>query len=909
MVLRNVRISTLALLGMIFLCVPAFANYTSPLVKMTTGGDATITFLGKIFGSVNNSLNGGVDGLAALLFKIFNVAILIFGSVFTGITVTQSVIQTAAQGVFMGKKGSQASYFTMIRTISGLACVVPKFNGYCLAQIFVMSIVIKSTTFAGNIAHHILESSMRSSPEVYFEPLMNKLGTSASPSTGMALYNSRLSNRTVQQFYKAVIRGSVCAVEYNRAQSAPFRSSSQLYEVSNGKINFLGCGSLNLNFNVLSGLSSSLMQSYKIVLEDGISHLIDPVMTAIFYRLPSISPTTSSQCFTVQGCSSGTVQTQSRWITQVKEAIELGHDNFAPNFALTIPGSAPSNFTGTGEGGKDFLYDWFDFPILYQTVMDVKSQGLYANSLQELMELSVRDDSSTETTMSLSQVVNGLGRPNSTLYDSEINNLRLESRVASSGATAQYLRDKNTLEARIRSYLSTLRYTPYPSSSSSPQRLIDIWMTEDYDYFDEGAASFDHAVQRLANREASERALKNPVDSFLFYSAEKWIDIYLRNTAQIILSPARKLGEAAAFMGGQATLFMFTTMRNVMADQILRSYNIFWTFFGTKIAMQLSTAYTSLAQQHMWDWSHCLTTVPPQPLFGTNARHPICSPMMTIAPPPIFIMMTPTYPVELATSSSWIGVITGTNVAMHVADTVLEKFFQYVYFLSAQYEYAYYGYIAAATVPVMIVSNLLAVWIPMLPSLIFYVSIVGWLFAVIESMIAAPLVVLGLAFPQGHDLLGSSQQMLALLLGVFLRAPLIVIGFFMGMLMLSIAISALSIGLVPLALQLFTSSSPTQGDGFLMYAFMIIILYVTGTLLMQAMSITYKLPNKILLWVGGQPQDGVEEEAMQAIQGLVNQQQTSALQSIGQAASAAKSGGDGVSQEAGGGFEVGKSMR
>jgi hypothetical protein len=106
---------------------------------------------------------------------------------------------------------------------------------------------------------------------------------------------------------------------------------------------------------------------------------------------------------------------------------------------------------------------------------------------------------------------------------------------------------------------------------------------------------------------------------------------------------------------------------------------------------------------------------------------------------------------------------------------------------------------------------------------------------------------------------------------------------------------------------MFTDASPTLGDGFLFYAFMVVVLYITSVLLMQSLSFIYKLPNKILLWVGAQQTDGSEEEAVQSIQSIVSQQEGSALGALGQSGMSGKSGSEGVAAQSSGGFKGAKS--
>ena len=73
---------------------------------------------------------------------------------------------------------------------------------------------------------------------------------------------------------------------------------------------------------------------------------------------------------------------------------------------------------------------------------------------------------------------------------------------------------------------------------------------------------------------------------------------------------------------------------------------------------------------------------------------------------------------------------------------------------------------------------MLGFYVPLYPFMIFTFGVIGWLITVLEAMVAAPLVCLGLTHPEGHDFLGEAKQAMMLLLGVFIIPVLMVIGLF-----------------------------------------------------------------------------------------------------------------------------------
>ncbi|MEC7030973.1 MAG: DotA/TraY family protein [Pseudomonadota bacterium] len=151
----------------------------------------------------------------------------------------------------------------------------------------------------------------------------------------------------------------------------------------------------------------------------------------------------------------------------------------------------------------------------------------------------------------------------------------------------------------------------------------------------------------------------------------------------------------------------------------------------------------------------------------------------------------------------------------------------------------------------------MAAYVPYIPTVVYIFSVMAWLFAVIEAMIAAPIIFIGLANPEGHDALGKSEQGVMLLLGVFLRPMLTLLGFLLAL--------VLSYTLVELFNSLFKFTSMyyfmpmfngyQSGDG-LIYTFMgapFILLYVYSVVVVleQCYAMIYVIPDQILKWIGG----------------------------------------------------------
>lgn len=119
------------------------------------------------------------------------------------------------------------------------------------------------------------------------------------------------------------------------------------------------------------------------------------------------------------------------------------------------------------------------------------------------------------------------------------------------------------------------------------------------------------------------------------------------------------------------------------------------------------------------------------------------------------------------------------------------------------------GFIVGITIPIFLIiapimimaavaifsyGIVLSYYVPLIPYIIFTFASIGWFIAVIEAMVAAPIVALGLAHPEGHETLGKADQAVLLLANVFLRPSLLVIGFLFAIILSYVLITLFNAG-------------------------------------------------------------------------------------------------------------------
>ncbi len=151
---------------------------------------------------------------------------------------------------------------------------------------------------------------------------------------------------------------------------------------------------------------------------------------------------------------------------------------------------------------------------------------------------------------------------------------------------------------------------------------------------------------------------------------------------------------------------------------------------------------------------------------------------------------------------------------------------------------------------------LIGIYTPMVPYLVFTFTALGWVLLVIETIVAAPIVALGLVSPSGEHL-GKATPAVMLVVNIFLRPSLMVIGFVIASKLADVMIDMLNYGFFS------TLSSATHGAG-LFGAIATVALYggICLAIINECFSLIHVLPDKIVRWIGGQAEQSRTKELM-----------------------------------------------
>ncbi|CAN5301769.1 type IVB secretion system protein DotA [soil metagenome] len=146
---------------------------------------------------------------------------------------------------------------------------------------------------------------------------------------------------------------------------------------------------------------------------------------------------------------------------------------------------------------------------------------------------------------------------------------------------------------------------------------------------------------------------------------------------------------------------------------------------------------------------------------------------------------------------------------------------------------------------------MMSYYIPLIPFILFLFGTIGWLVAVVEAMVAAPIIALGIAYPEGqHELFGRSEQGIMMILNVFLTPAFMIIGFILGIILSYVAIWLLNFGF-----DTAFKSLPSTNDFFL-YLFTSLARIVIYTILaiyiiQESFTPIHRLRDQILNFIGG----------------------------------------------------------
>jgi defect-in-organelle-trafficking protein DotA len=171
---------------------------------------------------------------------------------------------------------------------------------------------------------------------------------------------------------------------------------------------------------------------------------------------------------------------------------------------------------------------------------------------------------------------------------------------------------------------------------------------------------------------------------------------------------------------------------------------------------------------------------------------------------------------------------------------------------------------------------LLGVYVPLIPYVIFTFGAIGWLISTIETMVAGPLVALGILAPGGHhEILGKAEPALLLLFNVFLRPSLMIFGLVAAMLLANVVLTMINAMFGQVLLQIMGTGTGTlnMGSGAMsaalaatnpleMVFFLIAYVLLIIASLNKCFAAIHIIPERVMRWMSGQGEQYGEGEGL-----------------------------------------------
>lgn len=649
--------------------------------------DKSVNYLGQIFGTVGGVVHGTSGQLLSELFRVFNYGMVILASCIMVYTIIISVINTAQEGEFMGKKMN--STWVVFRAVAGIGILVPKYSGYSLIQVFIMWVAVQGVGLADKTWDRAVDY-LGDGGVVYAPPAQNVNSAGGMPKTfdtAVQIFNSEVCMFKAQDMARKDRDDAV-----NQAKQDPQNS-----------------------------ISNAGSQSYPVY-----RPVWDDANKVVSFGFPGSSDSAKAACGQYGWAKTGG---QSDYYEEYKRAgLEQMLINLGP---------------------------------IAQTAAEMSGKTLTTQQTALLKDRIVRG--LLGATADYENIMGpALNRANADNGDKWIKNLQ-ESKAKGWIIAGSYYWDLAKINNKIAS--DAKDYQPSIVSALSKDQLERNGADADAIM---NAVNGANKIADIKNVQELLGALEDKVGTALPPE-------YKANLMQTIANMSSKNPSERASA--------INSVQN-MANNIEKPQKVFST--GTTVGMGATLAGVS-AGIAAASPGMAMILIPSMASlvglwFGTmnSPGDPIAmvqhlgQGMMGIA---ISIWLIGS--AMLAAMTGMMSIMGSATGAGFGIQNGLKLFVPIII-----------GFIGVLFVNGIVLS----VYVPLIPFMIFTFAAIGWIIAVLEAIVAGPLVAAAITHPEGHDLLGKAEQAVMLLLGVFLRPVVMVIGFLAAIILTRVSLRLVNAG-------------------------------------------------------------------------------------------------------------------
>lgn len=860
----------------------------TPLEQDVIRYDASITILGNIFGTVGDVLVGGKYTVFGQLFYLFNVGCMVLATISLSYSSMVIVVESAGEGAALGKKMQQTYFYLIFRQLSSVVLMTPQFNGYSGIQVLLMWLVVQGVYLADIVwlktAEYVMLTQGIASNVIDVANAQPGLsGESANADNTLSPTQPQLeaSKKTVMYIYQA----TMCALLYPMTQGQAVKavSFSDLtiktnYDSSEKLTGYSivfpnDCGAITTIYrNSPAGLTQDQQQALLNGVQSSLQLTVQMVMDFVTAALPSFQ---STDCLATLSHNMN--------LASVPEACKISCDTAPQGMGCPISVMLLQAITQLATSVQ------IQSSMIEQlNQLDPEDAKVSLESLYGIGWIGI----ATQYYRGVHNIVGGSTAPVSQGYS--ISNYTILNKVTYSGLVTAFAENIHNMIKII------MRAPPLPTSTDSTVNCDDIndasesfaiwycqaqavttqaqnivkslWSDIDVDsmgfhdlstwdkMYDDYYSRLDSQTSDVAQWTNISPEFWPLMNTYHVSVSNAWIRTFLdpANLKALITDPLYTFSQLAKFLTAASISYMMKATGEVVKDLLLFAEEVVVVTNVIAIpAIMFDAIFASLQTYGYIETNVCW-----------SAQSGMTYPML----PFCLIIWFFFIPIII---SWYIGIIVSTVttvirlVVKVIFDTVLSVVMMLVQ-VGIAYKMRYVALVFTIASPVLTIASYFAVYIPMLPVLMYTIAIVGWVISVIEAMIGVPMVLLGMTSMKGHDLFGSAQQTMILLLSVFLRPVTLVIGFVFGVIILSVFGFVLAMFLIPYLesylniMQNMNLDSLSQAVILAMVMLMYLSIY--ATVIQLAFGSMFKIPYSIMRWIGLTGASSGEEEIMDQIQ-------------------------------------------
>lgn len=913
-------------------------SFTPPL------SDVSVVFLGNIFGIVDGVLNGTGSQIMGTIFGVFNAAVLALGGIVIMYTLIVSTLNTAHEGQMLGQKWS--SIWVPVRATLGLALLIPKASGYCLMQVFVMWVVVQGVGAADKVWSAALDYLNRGGVIVQqqIDPITSIMGGGSTIANGAAtiLYGQvcmaglqqaltlqrqsyiNLKNQKMGPCYGTIspdmnsfcetpvpdFLSSVNAVTFQTDQQATAPGSEKFtmnmpnfpsgtYSALNGICGTITWDALDTSsLNNINSLNSSNLETAKlsrVIAIQQMYSMLSSIAQVMVNNDPQLSPdnTSSDSPSTVASVPTTPTATDQFGVPYSSTgSVCSGNQVLGDVDANCVSwGSDAGNSTAPLFNGNEFQGAIAAYNAVMLPTLNLLNESKNTDTANK--QRAFISQASTQGWMMAGSYFFSLASINTANTTTAVAAGTAVSSMGCSGSNCPVpITDQNSGIGGSTFNIQTLTNAFNDKNCSG---ILCTWFNKSPDRVNQvislinGSPSATQTPLSIPTSPMSGPLELNPVTGAGASTAYGFVN----NSLMVVLpgqpgtAPPKFVMRLVPSVGtpslqlptldyscGKVSIigFSFCLIQDVALavynDVFVPVFNYFLnlvtSIINTIVMAFMALPLAGMAQIFQYGLSY-ITQPNVNPIVGLASM--------------------------------------GVNYINFVADlwiyltgiTIMTSFlgpFGVVIFAILAMAMPL---LMAWTGVMMAIGFITAYFIPFLPYMIFTFGSIAWLMAVIEAMVAAPIVALGITHPEGEGPFGKGEQAIMILMNVFLRPALMIIGYIAGIILSYVGIWVINAGfsnvlpfiqgdgdsskLTDLFSAMDTSfkgqtpsldSAPTQlTTGYTGWAavygfFFSILVYTTMymTVVQKSFTLITSLPDKVLRWIGGQ-QETIGSDAMQ----------------------------------------------